>query len=547
MVLKIFKLLDCYGTSIQFTAFRKDVHKTPIGGLFSILSILCIICSTAYFGKDFYSRTNPYFTRHNFILQNYPFMNLNNSNFIIGFGIVDAKFDPVNYTEYFDIDISFNKFWISLSKKFSERNTIESSDCSNFKDFDISKNNNLTFPERMSCLNFNNMELGGFWDTNKLSLFNIDISKCSNRPKCKNDTEITNFLSNPIIFTIYTTQIYTDLNEKNQILKVNLKLFDIEIDFKVHKIKNIFYKNAKITTDMGILTSMSTNYSLLGIDYDKDDFKIIDNNSSDRTLFEANFYLGVGTEIYDVKYLKIQQVFANLGGIIGFINLIFCNVALVFNTHDKNIKLINKLFDFNSLRCENYLSKFLDAQIINKDKQDFSIQSNRIIFANSFSQSKVLQEIDEKSYKKVDQNMVLNDDFKKLLNNQMKKYKLYPSFICKCTKDKKEDFLSQLFSKAREIVKKKIDITYYLKFIEEFIFIKELLFDDISNLCLTLRKRPKIYERNNFVTVNLSKSERLKKVINYFVMNQNRITNNQFYEILDDNIKKIIKDFLYKN
>ena len=70
MILKIFKLLDNYGTSIQFTAFRKDVHKTPIGGLFSILAFLSIICSSAYFGKDFYSRTNPYFTRQKFILQN---------------------------------------------------------------------------------------------------------------------------------------------------------------------------------------------------------------------------------------------------------------------------------------------------------------------------------------------------------------------------------------------------------------------------------------------------------------------------------------------
>ena len=291
---------------------------------------------------------------------------------------------------------------------------------------------------------------------------------------------------------------------------------------------------------------MPTNYSVLGLDYDKDDFKIIENNSTDKKLIDVEIYLGVTIEIYNVSYLKIQQVFANLGGFIGFINLLLCNIALVFNTHDKNIKLINKLFDFTNFQSENHLSKIIDKQINNKDILDFSIQSNRIIFANSFSHSKVLQEIDEKSYEKAEQNIMLNEDFKKLLNDQKKKYKLDPSFICKCTKDKKEEFLSQLYNKATEIVKKKLDITYYLKFIEEFIFIKELLFDDISNLCLTLRKRPKIYEMNNFVNVNLSKSERLKKVINYFIMDKNRIAKNRFFEILDEDIKKIIKDFMNK-
>ena len=543
MILKIFKLLDNYGTSIQFTAFRKDVHKTPIGGLFSILAFLSIICSSAYFGKDFYSRTNPYFTRQKFILQNYPFMNLNNSNFIMGFGIVDGHLNPVNYNEFFDIKISYKKY---LKTNFSFGNIIESSDCSNFNDFDLVKNNNLNFPKGMNCLNITNMELGGFWDSDQTSIFNIEVSKCSNRQKCKNETEIRNFLSNDILFTMYITQIYTDLNEKNQILQVNLKLSTIQMDFKLYKNKKIFYKNANITTDMGILTSMPTNYSVLGLDYDKDDFKIIENNSTDKKLIDVEIYLGVTIEIYNVSYLKIQQVFANLGGFIGFINLLLCNIALVFNTHDKNIKLINKLFDFTNFQSENHLSKIIDKQINNKDILDFSIQTNRIIFANSFSHSKVLQEIDEKSYEKAEQNIMLNEDFKKLLNDQKKKYKLDPSFICKCTKDKKEEFLSQLYNKATEIVKKKLDITYYLKFIEEFIFIKELLFDDISNLCLTLRKRPKIYEMNNFVNVNLSKSERLKKVINYFIMDKNRIAKNRFYEILDEDIKKIIKDFMNK-
>ena len=91
MVLKIFKFFDFYGESVKFTVFKNDVHKTHFGGLFSILVILSIICSCVYFGKDFYMRTNPYFNQQMFRLPNYPVLNINNSNFLIGFNFVYAN------------------------------------------------------------------------------------------------------------------------------------------------------------------------------------------------------------------------------------------------------------------------------------------------------------------------------------------------------------------------------------------------------------------------------------------------------------------------
>ena len=247
--------------------------------------------------------------------------------------------------------------------------------------------------------------------------------------------------------------------------------------------------------------------------------------------------------------MKIQEVFANLGGIISFINLIFSNISLIFNSHDKNIKLINKLFEFSNLGSEKNLLKIIEDQNNYDKKIDFSLQSNRIILPNSFSNSNVIQEIEDKSYQNAEQNIALNEDFKKLIKDQKKKFKLEPlliSFLCRSKSNKKQEFLLELFSKATEIINKKLDINGYLRFIEEYITLKELLLDEISNLCLTLSKKPKIYESNNFVNVNLSKSERLKRVISYFVNNPNRIANNIYYEILDDELKKIVKNILNK-
>ena len=80
-----------------------------------------------------------------------------------------------------------------------------------------------------------------------------------------------------------------------------------------------------------------------------------------------------------------------------------------------------------------------------------------------------------------------------------------------------EKFELGFYLNDKEIIIEKFDIVQYLKFYEDYISVKELLFDDMSNLCLTLRNRPKIYENNNFVNVHLRKTERLKKVLTEIV------------------------------
>ena len=46
--------IDLFGVYFNFTIFNKDTHRTYIGGILSLLSILSTIASTLYFGRDFY-------------------------------------------------------------------------------------------------------------------------------------------------------------------------------------------------------------------------------------------------------------------------------------------------------------------------------------------------------------------------------------------------------------------------------------------------------------------------------------------------------------
>ena len=86
-----------------------------------------------------------------------------------------------------------------------------------------------------------------------------------------------------------------------------------------------------------------------------------------------------------------------------------------------------------------------------------------------------------------------------------------------------------------------------MKFFEEYVLLKQILLDEFSNLSLTLRNRPKLYENNNFVKVHLPKTERLKRLIELYSNNKNTYCDSNIFNILDDEIKISLRTNLFNN
>ena len=131
------------------------------------------------------------------------------------------------------------------------------------------------------------------------------------------------------------------------------------------------------------------------------------------------------------------------------------------------------------------------------------------------------------------------------MKEKKEKFHLNPSMfeiICRPKfKNEREKIIIELYAKADKIIREKLDIIHYLKFFEEYVLLKEILLDEFSNLSLTLRNRPKLYENNNFVKVHLPKTERLKKLIELYAKNRNSLTDSKYFKILDDEIKINLK------
>ena len=135
------------------------------------------------------------------------------------------------------------------------------------------------------------------------------------------------------------------------------------IDSRMSKTKFIYYSLVNLTTDFGILSDMPSTISQISIDHELNDFRIIDESDSDTELINFQFFLLSETDAYTINYIKLTDVFAKLGGISSLINIIFMNIAVIYNLYDKKVRLINKVFDFSDLPIN------VDVvEILSKDK-----------------------------------------------------------------------------------------------------------------------------------------------------------------------------------
>jgi len=108
-----------------------------------------------------------------------------------------------------------------------------------------------------------------------------------------------------------------------------------------------------------------------------------------------------------------------------------------------------------------------------------------------------------------------------------------------------EKFYLKLYKKSLEIVNNNMDMINYLNFMQEFIHIKCLLFDDIQSLCLSFIRKPKIYEKNRFLKINSHSYKKLKEIILFFREKKElSALDEKIYDLLSDDVKKIISNNL---
>jgi hypothetical protein len=392
MLFEVIKKIDIYGFPSSFTIFNNTHYKTYIGGFLTLLTFLSYFLCFWYFGTDFYHRQNPHFLNQRITLSDYPLYTLNRDDLILAFRIedFDGNFFDTNgllemniiYYNYTNVEGTFEASHIHM----------ETIDCNSINKTKMRLLTNKDLKE-MYCVKLNNTQLGGFWDANFLDYISISYKPCinttDNNNVCLPREEAIKKLSQGLLsFNVYTNTYYSQLSDYSNPLKLNLFNVYTYVDTKIGKNLRLFFRAGNITTDLGILMGIPESYGVFGLDQMiLDTFPIsppLERADENSIIAFIEIYFLNNIEVLEVRYIKLQETIANIGGLVSVITILFSFFADVFNKHYRQLEIINTLFDFSELKDEGRLKTLISKQ---ENKSNEKIKNK--IFSSTIKSKKI--------------------------------------------------------------------------------------------------------------------------------------------------------------
>ena len=601
--------IDFYGEPYTFTIFQDAKFQTKIGGIMTIFTILGFIFSFVYFGRDFFFRLNPSYLNQKITLDTYPEYTINNSNLIGAVQIEDNSGNYFNYSRYLDILLVHQYFNLfdpnnGSSSFYIQKDTkLSFTNCSNV-DIDGMNLHQKRDLNNSMCIDFQNYQLGGYWDSDKIKQININVIPCRNDTS-KNKTDCYSlpviydyFLRNKIWFAFYTNFYYTKLDNYDYPLESTLFNIDMLIMPDFRKVRRIFYKMGNISSDMGIVTKMPKDYSLYGYEFYSFDFTnqypAFLNATNKTILIQYSLLFNANVEFFNISYIKLQHLIADTGGFLTFFNYFSLFFTSIFNNHLKQLKLINKVFNYSDFK-NNSVDKLIEMNFpkkIIKRKKTFKTTFSEILGLKKKREKEEIKEQNDALFLKQNeskkfnlnlenniqvtaispemnirispelQTLAKNDDkiitktkenFHNYYNNLKEKRHflfdisfclLYKFRICPSRLSKNEEFLMNLFIRSQNIVVKKMDVVEYLKFVFEYVNLKFVLFNDMNALCLQFANKPKLINSKED-KLSKKKVEKIEEIVRHFTRKNGDLSGeeNKLYEILSDDVKELINAF----
>ena len=261
---QILEEIDLFGHHFNFSVFNKSEHRTYVGGILSILTILCTIASTLYLSKDFCFRTNPKTSSDRIQNLYYPQYTINLSNFVFGFRVEDSNLNFFDESSYFQFKVVYNNSTItknSINGQVIEYDypkiNLNFSKCDfnkNLKYLSLTSSDDTVDYKNFYCIDFsNNNTIGGYWTANFTQYIDIELLYCnSSNPKCmsRNDTA-TYFSKKKLYLTMMTLKYFVDLTNYTNPLSNYLSYTYIQIDPNLSKKINCFMNQGQVTSDNG--------------------------------------------------------------------------------------------------------------------------------------------------------------------------------------------------------------------------------------------------------------------------------------------------------
>jgi hypothetical protein len=380
--MEVIKSIDIFGEVFNFNIFGKREYNTVLGGILTFSIVIITFVTTIMFGLDLILRTNPKVLIQKVVPLKYSYINCTLQNFPFFWRISDDNALNVNYSNILYPTLVFYVY--QYNKTINNYDFIESKILPNKPCTRDSVQNDEYFDnyglDNYYCLDWSDSgyPLGGFWDSGDMVYYleqNIHTCPDGDRksPNCTDQKTLKKFLGsdNKIYYDIYYPKVFfSPANFTNPIQTTIFNYYQM-LSANLYKKNRYYFSENELESDKGWIFADFDKMSLIAydsltqdVDYKSDQDMINPDISS--SLYATTIYLSKNHDKYILTYMKVQDLAAQVGGFIKIL-MVFCYIINYnINMFNRDLDVINRLFDFKKTERRERMSIDMDKSTINK-------------------------------------------------------------------------------------------------------------------------------------------------------------------------------------
>jgi hypothetical protein len=341
--------------------------KTNLGAIIQFIYALLQISAIAYFSQDIYYRQNPTVIESSKSMLNPPLKNLTPNDFNVMFAINH----PIYYNPYRNESIytvEFYKTKLENSLLVSSEK-IESEACSieHFKGVDPSiMPSNFEYSDYYCFSKDVVLQLAGLPSNNETYYFKFFVKQCdpkTSKVPCATEDEMSYYLDGTLI-TLNHIDKQFDPSDYDNPVKSFFKEYSTRISRKLYTSMEFDFKTVTFNDDIGVLFEQVNTHNyisieqiLVSIDFQPYEY-----------FLEVDFLYGQANTIVTRKYKRLQQVIAEIGGLL---NALFITSAIL-------VKFITESMYYSHL-VESVFERNATVEILNSNQNIIQSESKFVI------------------------------------------------------------------------------------------------------------------------------------------------------------------------
>ena len=397
----ILEYFDLFGTKMGFYTERKPKFYTALGGILSILSILIGVCSLLLSSIDDLKRISPITTSSSIPSKEYRKIKFKDEKIWIPVRITDYYYNFLKYGELIFPDMQYyyaerNNNSENFEIKFKKLNYKLCNETSMINKSDIYS---ISVPlNELYCIDTDELELGGFWDSDFLSFLKIDMYFCKNgenysesNENCTTYDKIRKTIGykNSLKFDIYYPTVqFHPLNYSNPI-NIMYRHYFYHVSRYSNKIARLFLQEYVLSDERGWFFNNIVNNSYWGLssltwdDYATPETKDLINQGSTSRFYSLNIYLEPGIILYKRNYKKLISIFIQGFQIINIVYIVFEKITKLLKAGEQNKIMIKLLFENLKEEKQNKFKKHLniikqtDKELVDYSRGNLVLESKK--------------------------------------------------------------------------------------------------------------------------------------------------------------------------